>query len=148
MIFKNENIITTDCKIIVHGCNAQGKMGSGVALAIRNRFPKAYKAYMHEHSTKGLEVGTNIIVEEDDKVIVNAITQEFYGYDNKQYVSYKAVNECLKRLDLYLSRSEYSEDKIAMPRIGCGLGGGDWSEIKPIIERYLKNYQVEIYDWP
>ncbi len=40
--YVNGDLFATDIKTIVHGCNAQGVMGSGVAKSIRENFPKAY----------------------------------------------------------------------------------------------------------
>jgi O-acetyl-ADP-ribose deacetylase (regulator of RNase III) len=142
-----DNILSTDCRVIIHGCNAQGKMNSGVAKTIRNRFPQAYKEYISKYEESGLSPGEIILAEEDGYLIVNAITQEFYGYDGKQYISYRALSECLKRLANHLPRSEYSDEPIAMPRIGCGLGGGDWTEIEPLIALYLRDFRVKVYDY-
>ena len=49
---KNLNIINDDLlnspdRIIVHGCNAQGVMGAGVAKAIRTKYPEAYSNYFY-----------------------------------------------------------------------------------------------------
>lgn len=56
-------------------------------------------------------------------------------------VRYEAIEKCLETLSLNAS--------IHMPRIGCGLAGGKWTEIEPIIERTLlnKNVEVFIYDF-
>ena len=115
--------------IICHGCNARGKMGSGVAKIIRERFPEAYHYYTHEHQEFGLKLGEIYCIETNEKIIINAITQAGYGYDGKQYTSYKAIESCVRQMS-----KKYHGQRIAMPMIGAGLGGGDWDVISQIIE--------------
>lgn len=148
LIYKHADLVKTPCKIIMHGCNAQGVMGSGVAKAIREAFPLAYEAYMKQYRARGLQVGEIIAVEQNNKIIINAITQEFYGYDHKLYVSYSGLTRCFIRLDNYIDRNDLHGETIAMPRIGCGLGGGDWEAVSNLMQIYLKSHTVEIYDWP
>lgn len=124
-------------RVIVHGCNAQGKMASGFAKTIRDRWPKAYDEYMLVHKLDGLYPGDIIIVPVSPTVVVvNAITQEFYGYDGAKYVIPEAVGECFKQVSNYV-RARRALDGVDMeihfPLIGCMLGGGTWDEIEPQI---------------
>lgn len=124
-------------RVIVHGCNAQGKMASGFAKTIRDRWPSAYDAYMLEHRLNGLTPGNIIIVPvSPDLIVVNAITQRYYGYDGAKYVIPEAVGECFKRVSDYVMQNEAETGRkleIHFPRIGCMLGGGEWEEIEPQI---------------
>jgi O-acetyl-ADP-ribose deacetylase (regulator of RNase III) len=114
--------------IIVHVCNAQGVMGSGVALAVRQEYPKVYKAYKEDP----LELGdTQGIMINDNLWVINAITQEFYGRDSKRYVSYEAVKKCFT----YIFRKFSRHATTSIPKIGAGLGGGDWERILQIIKK-------------
>ena len=112
----------------MHGCNAQGVMGSGVAKAIRDAWPVVFEEYKKEYNKNGLEVGKNYYVEVDDSLtIVNAITQEFYGKEPKRYAEYSSVKLCLQEAACLYKR-------IAIPQIACGLGGLEWPVIKSIIK--------------
>lgn len=120
---------------IVHGTNCQGVMGSGVALMIRSEYPKAYEEYL-AHSAlfkdkKEELLGTIQVVDCDGKVIINAFTQLDYGV-SRQQVDYDALRNCFKKLNTYAKENGISE--IVMPKIGSGLGGGDWKIISAIIE--------------
>lgn len=84
-------------------------------------------------------------VEADGRIIINAYTQ--YGYNrNKISVDYKALGR------VFISICEYFPDvKIfAMPKIGAGLAGGDWSVIEDILkdvsEVYNREFRVYIFD--
>lgn len=144
------DILDTHCKYIAHGVNCQGKMGSGVAKAIYTRYPLVKKEYLHSCPKPKPELlGTFEIVVVDKnkrKYVFNCFTQENYGYDGKQYVSYGAIMSIFKEL-AGLQKS------IAIPKIGCGLGGGDWDIVSTIIDECTKNgpdiyvYELEDKQW-
>lgn len=114
MIIRNiSGDVTAPIKgIIGHGVNCQGVMGSGVALAIRNKFPKAYTEYLALCARKKPEelLGTTQLVKITDELYVaNMFSQLNFGHDGKVYASIKAIREaCLdlavQREDLILQR--------------------------------------------
>lgn len=118
--------------IIVHGCNAQGVMGSGVALAVRQKYPKVYEKYKQEIQLGFLGLGdVQLVKVKQNLFICNAITQEFYGRSNKLYVSYDAIRNVF--LDVFAAAEDGVYD-VSTPKIGAGLGGGDWEVILKIIK--------------
>ncbi len=133
-------------KVIVHGCNNRGVMGSGVARQIRARWPNVYEVYSLRHKVFGLELGDIVPVATlDDKIIVNAITQDGFGRDGQRYVDYAAIERCFETINDRVDAWEVTE--VAMPRIGAGLGGGDWNVIESIITRTATNYTPVVYDF-
>lgn len=132
------NILDIDRGIIVHGCNAHGVMGAGIAAQIKSRFPEAYAVY----AKSNLQLGYNTYVKVGpSKYIVNAITQKSIGIGKQ--VSYDAIEDCFLRL-----RDKYMEDQICFatdgeylpicfPMIGAGLGGGNWEVIRSIIDQSI-----------
>ncbi len=143
------NLLDTEHQYILHGVNAQGVYNAGVAKAIRDRYPSAYSVYRYQYEQGLQTLGSVTFAEQDDgKTIINAVTQEFYGGDSsKVYVSYTAINEALARISWWLSCRQYSEALpcIAMPKIGAGLGGGDWDIISEIIEQKAVHFQPVVY---
>lgn len=138
------DLFDTEQTVIVHGCNAQGVMGSGVAKIIREKYPKAYERYKKEYDLhQHLKLGSIIPVRCGDKVVVNAITQDFYGKSSERFVSYDAVAECMRQIDMMYDLYGFTE--VAMPQIGAGLGGGDWNVIAAIIESELKSIKPYVY---
>ena len=128
---------------IVHGCNCQGAMGSGVALAIKNKYPKAYQDYMDFYMTRDYPLGSCNLSRVNSKLaIVNAFTQEYYGRDGKQYASYSAIADVMYKLANNISIDE----PIHMPKIGCGLGGASWETVEKLILKSLHNHDVTIYE--
>ena len=130
-------------KYIVHCCNDIGAWGAGFVLAISRRWVKPEIRYrlMKERNLGDIE----IVAVEKDISVVNLIGQRGIGIkDGIPPISYQAIDtgfgklaECLK---------DIPNSSIHMPRIGCGLAGGDWTKIEPlIINRF--SMSVYVYDF-
>lgn len=129
-------------EIIAHGCNASNSFGSGVAGAIKFRYPEVKKAYHNKNNKYGLKLGDVQFVEvAGGKIIVNMITQQRYGYDKQRYVDYDAIKKSMGQV---LAYAEAIGCSVAIPKIGAGLGGGDWSIIEGIIVELLTTYNVGV----
>lgn len=145
IIYRYGDVCDAEELIIAHGCNAQGVMGSGVALFIKNKWPDAYKVYNDAYKTNGLELGQVVyyISPFDDVVIANCITQDFYGYNGNMYVDYDAIRASLRDVNAFAE--ELGCKAVALPQIGAGRGGGDWNVITEIIESVFVNVQPVVY---
>lgn len=123
--------------IIVHGCNAQGVMGGGFALQVKNLYPKAYDRYtkmLHRHKENGCTSclgSVSVVKVTPDLIIANAITQDFYGTD-RRHVDYEAIAHSFE-----LIARAYPDTPIHYPMIGAGLAGGNWTIISTIINETL-----------
>lgn len=128
--------------VIVHGCNNKGVMRSGVAKAIRAKWSEAYKVYKDASS---LPMGDIIPIFSipSNKWIINAITQDGYGRDGRKYVCYDAIAKCFRDINTFCAEMGY--DSIAIPKIGAGLGGGDWDVIEEIILDKMTDIDVVVY---
>lgn len=121
---------------MMHGCNAQGVMGSGIARTVRELFPGAYNAYRrHYELNSGLQLGEVIPYTHnaDLKMVLNCITQEFYGADGRRYVSYDAISKACKNIREGFGIMVQPPEKLYCPLIGAVLAGGDWRVIKEIL---------------
>jgi O-acetyl-ADP-ribose deacetylase (regulator of RNase III) len=145
--YRKGNMFGTDIKVLAHGCNAHGVMGSGVARIVRDDYPEAYNMYVDVVKGAAYEVldlmGTIIPVETKGKVIINAITQHDYGRDGKRYVSYDAMWRAMHAINMHCIVNRVST--VAMPQIGAGYGGGDWNVIEAIILSELTDVQPVVY---
>jgi O-acetyl-ADP-ribose deacetylase (regulator of RNase III) len=142
------NLLSVKRGIIVHGCNAQGAMGAGVARAVRSQYPLAYQVYREEYEKNGLKVGdiTSAVVARCEGgtpalIIVNAVTQENFGTDRVQ-VDYSALSLCFDKVAA-LARQTLLE--VHFPLIGCGLAGGAWEEVAPRIESALGTIPAHLW---
>lgn len=141
--YRKGNLFETDITAIMHGCNNQGVMGSGVAAIVRQDFPDAYEKYVEWYKTGKMSLGLVQTVDTNGKVILNAITQDFYGKTGERFVSYDAVAQCMSIADAIAVDRGWTE--IAMPQIGAGLGGGSWEVISAIIEHEMKKTKPVVY---
>ena len=140
--YKLGDLLHSSCDIIAHGCNAQGKMGSGVAKMIRSNFPEAYAEYRKAYLEGKLTLGTVIWANHENKLIANCITQDKYGYDGKQYVDYTAIEASAYTVAAIARDKNLS---VSYPPIGVGLGGGDWEVVEKILDRAFHGVPLIIY---
>lgn len=132
------NILDATNGIIVHGCNAQGVMGSGLAKALRDKYPQAFEAYHEVYERQGLELGNVVLAEiTETLVIANAVTQWHYGRDKIKYVSYPAIQHTFAQI---ADAANQLNIQVHYPMIGAGLGGGDWAIISEIIDTAFEPY--------
>lgn len=158
--FHNGNILDSGADIICHQVNCQGKMNSGVAKAIRDKWPEVYIKYMesneviwdkaHEHGRMIWnhmlgQIQVVFIADKKTMAVVNMFAQENYGYDGRRYTSYDAFWSCLGEI----KRTINPGLRIAFPaRIGCVRGGANWNVILKMIEEVLgEDYNVEIWNY-
>lgn len=147
MKYINKDITTVEGPaIILHGVNCQGKMGSGVAKALYEKWPLIKERYLIYPVSNDNLGNIDIIRVEDGIWVVNCFTQVFYGYDGKKYASSEAISKCLNKVAMLAPH----KSKVYAPKIGCGLGGLDWeTEVQPILEEFEKytGFEVTICDY-
>lgn len=137
-------------KIIVHVCNDIGGWGKGFVMAISKRWKKPENEYREWFKSKvDFELGKVQFVQvEEDLWIANLIGQHKINKDENGNapIRYDAIEEGLKQVALF---AQDNKATIHMPRIGCGLAGGKWDMIEPIILETLSNNDVEVvvYDF-
>lgn len=117
------NVFDVTDGFIMHGCNAQGVMGSGVARIVRDDYLAAYETYIKQRPNYILGEVIPAIVD-TNKVIINAITQEYYGTDKLQ-VDYNAVKQACRGAKHLAASGIIASRDIHFPFIGAGLAGGD-----------------------
>lgn len=132
--------------IIVQQANAQGVMGSGVAAAIRKKWPTVFEIYRNQvyEYEPNKAMGMMIPVQVTPALhICNIIGQEFYGRDGKRYTSYDALDDGFKKVKSYATTLNIEE--INFPLIGSDLGGGAWSIVKAIILHNLPDFKLTLW---
>lgn len=130
-------------KFIAHGCNCQGVMGSGVAMVVKQRWPGAFEKYTSDLAWNYSLGDCSFYETEDGKYILNLLTQNKYGTGTR-HVNYVAIINSLKHaIDIAELDYDISIDKVAIPMIGAGLGGGDWNIIESLLQDFEKMYGIE-----
>ena len=157
------NLLDAKQDYICHQVNCRGVMGTGVAKAIRNKWPRVYEDYKAKYDNAvntvanldpiyGYKDANDILlgsiqivdIEYNYQYVINMFAQDGYGYDGKRYTSYDAFWMCLEEIRSYVGAGS----TIAFPKnIGCCRGGANWKVISTMIEEVLgKDYEVFIYE--
>ena len=138
-------------KIIAHVCNDLGGWGKGFVLAVSRRWPEPERAFRRWHRERaGNDFGlgaVQVVGVRPDIWVANMVGQRGTRTgSNGPPVRYDAIERCLALLAGHAGRLDAS---VHMPRIGCGLAGGEWSEIEPLVERHLvaAGVPVTVYDF-
>lgn len=138
-------------KIIAHICNNIGAFGKGFVLSVSKRWPAVKIMYQGWYSgarrvdqdpTFGLGQ-IQIVKVKDDIWVANMIAQEgIYAKNGIPPIRYTAVRECLVTL---AEKAKEMKASIHLPRIGCGLAGGEWRFIEAIINETLIENDIPVF---
>lgn len=137
--------------IIAHVCNDAGGWGAGFVLAVSRRWPEPERRY-RQWFRDGYEVdsgpfclGQTQFVNCDgfSVWVANMVAQSGFREDGRIPLRYDALESCLKKVAI---EAEKARMPVHMPRIGCGLAGGTWDKVGPIVESALKRVDTFVYD--
>lgn len=145
LITMKGDILNVKYGIICHQVNCKGKMGAGIALSIRKKWPIVYKDYMDAYSEGHLIPGAVILstITLRELYVANLCGQLNYGRD-KKYTIYSAVRACLIELDTMTHNTTLP---IYIPKgMGCSLAGGNWDVVLNIIKEVLPNVTIVDYE--
>lgn len=137
-------------KIIVHICNDIGGWGKGFVMAISKRWKAPEQEYRKWYTSQdNFTLGAVQFVQvEKDLWIANLIGQHKVRKDENGNppIRYEAIQEGLK---IVHNKTKELEASIHMPRIGCGLAGGTWDKIEPLIIKELSKNKISttVYDF-
>jgi O-acetyl-ADP-ribose deacetylase (regulator of RNase III) len=139
---------------IAHIVNDIGRFNAGFARQIATRYPRAKEQYERwargEWSLRPLRLGAVQFVGVGREVnrgpwegrwVANMVAQHgLRSHTNRHPLDLAALAECLGEL------ADDDEHVIVMPRIGCGLAGGTWDEVEPLVNSILYAKDVHVYD--
>jgi len=132
-------------KIIAHVCNDIGGWGKGFVMAISKKWTSPETKYREWHKSQNdFALGSIQLVKvESDLWIANMIGQrDIKSKNGVPPIRYDAIETCLKKL---ADEAKSIEASVHMPRIGCGLAGGKWEEIEPLLFSALVSSDIVVY---
>jgi len=139
------NPIAKGKKIIAHICNDIGGWGKGFVLAISKKWELPEKEYRVWYNSKeNFALGKVQYVNVTEYItIANMIAQKGTKTGSKgPPIRYQALEKCLENL---LIKAKENNSSVHMPRIGCGLAGGKWEIIEPMILDILVKNNIDVY---
>jgi O-acetyl-ADP-ribose deacetylase (regulator of RNase III) len=143
--FLSGDLLQGDAPVIAHGVAPNDPFNQGLAHALRELYPAMYKDFRHHCQTahpKAGEIWTWGGAE--GRRIVALFTQEgAWGHGAKPgRASTTHVNHALKALAAECRKEGWKT--IALPRLATGVGGLDWAEVKPLIEKQLGDLEAVV----
>lgn len=134
-------------KIIAHIVNDVGKWGAGFSGALSKRWPQAGPNYINyfNNPVNQFGLGKTFYTSVGDleyMLIANMCAQHGVRRRNVP-IRYDALKTCLKAV---AETAVVFKAQVHMPRIGCGLAGGNWSTIEPLIQSEMSDVEVFVYD--
>lgn len=130
--FKQGNLLEEDAEAIVNTVNCVGVMGKGIALQFKQAFPENFQQYKKACNAKEVQPGRMFTVPTgklfNPKYIINFPTKRHWRDKSK----IEDIQTGLKALVAEVQQLGITS--IAIPALGCGNGGLDWVEVKPLIE--------------
>jgi O-acetyl-ADP-ribose deacetylase (regulator of RNase III) len=133
---------------LVNTVNLQGVMGKGIALRFKELFPTNFKLYQKACKENSIGLGRLLVTENDQilgpKFIINFPTKD--NWKNNSLLS--SIETGLE--DLVKIITQYQIKSIAIPPLGCGNGGLDWNDVKPLIITKLTSIadyvEIEVFE--
>lgn len=143
-IVSNGDIFKSKCEALVNPVNIKGIMGKGLALAFKTKYPAHFENY--KRACQSGEMTTEKVLayqEINGPMIICLATKDDWRDSSKiEYVS-AGLDDLVKQIETLGIRS------VAIPKLGCGLGGLDWNKIRPLIVEKMSSLDginVEIYE--
>lgn len=137
--FKTGNILAEDADALVNTVNCVGVMGRGIALQFKNAFPDNFKAYADACKRHEVEPGRMFVFKTgqltNPRYIINFPTKRHWRGKSRV----EDIDAGLKALREVIRESDFLS--IAIPPLGSGLGGLDWSHVRSRIEEALRDFE-------
>ena len=142
IIEKTGNIFDTDARLIGHGVNTYGAMASGIALQFKERYPEMHDNYVDlcQKVEERYLLGT-AAVWADGPSIANIFSQNLPGPHANYIWAIEGIADALRYAIIN------GIETLALPQIGCGVGGLEWDVMKRLITGQFGDYPVDIELW-
>lgn len=123
------NLLKADVDALVNTVNTVGVMGKGLALQFKRAFPEAFRDYERACRAGEVQIGRMHVVERlvSPRLIVNFPTKQHWRAASKLEFIEAGLADLVRVL------REHGVSSVAVPALGCGLGGLAWSDVEPRI---------------
>lgn len=141
------NLLVAKTEAIINTVNCVGVMGKGIALQFKQAFPKNYDAYRRACEHGEIKLGHMFVFDTGSMIfprwIINFPTKDHWKGKSKL----RDIESGLK--DLVRVIRDNKIKSIAVPPLGCGNGGLDWADVKPLIEKvFAEASDVDVRLYP
>ena len=129
--FKQGNLLDAKVEAVVNTVNMVGVMGKGIALMFKERFPENFSAYVRACERGHIRLGKMFVTEESNlfgpQLVINFPTKQHW----RGRTRIEWIEDGLQDLVRIIEEKEIQS--IAIPPLGCGNGGLEWKDVRPLI---------------
>lgn len=133
--YTSGNLLEAEAEALVNTVNEVGVMGKGIALMFKEAFPENNREYVKACERGEVRVGRVFITSNESllgpKWIINFPTKKHWRNPSKLEWISKGLIDLVREIQAREIRS------IALPPLGCGNGGLNWRDVRPVIESAL-----------
>lgn len=140
------NLLLADAEAIVNTVNTVGVMGKGIALAIKDTYPEVFRAYAAACQRGEVQIGRMLVSENTGTAgprwIIHFPTKRHWRHPSRLEWIRAGLEDLRRTIEAMGIRS------IAIPPLGCGQGGLNWEDVRPLIEAALGDLaavDVQVY---
>lgn len=133
------DIFNSPAQVLVNTVNTVGVMGKGIALSFKKKYPEMFATYRKVCDKHQLVIGKLMLWYGPDHWVLNFPTKEHWRNPSKMEYIEKGLMAFQRKY------ADYNITSIAFPKLGCGNGELDWREVKPLMEKYLKELPIDTY---
>jgi O-acetyl-ADP-ribose deacetylase (regulator of RNase III) len=123
---------------LAHGCNCAGAMGKGIAVEFRKRFPEMYAEYKERCARGRFNLGDVFAWTHEHITVFNLGTQKTWR-TKADLIAVKAALEAMIQL-----AEQAGIRRVGLPRIGAGLGGLAWQDVRSVLVALGESTYVEL----
>ena len=135
-IVSNGDIFKSKCEALVNPVNIKGIMGKGLALAFKTKYPAHFENY--KRACQNGEMTTDKVLAYQEingpMIICLATKADWRDSSKMEYIS-AGLDDLVNQIKALGIRS------VAIPKLGCGLGGLDWNKVRPFIVEKLSMWK-------
>lgn len=142
------NLLATDAQALVNAVNCVGVMGKGLALQFRRRFSEDYFEDYKAACRRGeMRIGKvrvhRLKIAGEPKFIVDFPTKNHWREKSRLADIESGLDSLVEEIE------KYKIESIALPALGCGLGGLNWNDVRPLIAAAFADFpDVEVRLFP
>lgn len=144
--FTKGDIFQDSAYYLVNPVNCFGVAGKGLALEFKKRFPKSYQEYHESCQYRQLKPGriSTLEGEENGHLILGFTTKFHWTQPSKLEWIDEGLERLVETLNVFGLGSLNCSKTVAIPALGCGLGGLNWDDVKPLMIKHLSDSQFDI----
>jgi O-acetyl-ADP-ribose deacetylase (regulator of RNase III) len=136
---ENGNLFTSKADALINPVNCIGAMSAGLAKEFRDRYPECMSRYKEACAAKVLRPGILMLCKREERPSI-------IMFPTKDHWRGKAKLEWIDQGLVYLKNHyrEWRLRSVAMPQIGCGLGGLRWEDVSALVEKHFADEELKI----